>query len=188
MQRGRQRSPSRGSSRGGSQSPIYKKSRPVVLLANLTRNSSKDHVLEIMKFFGHVVDVEFEPLDLSEKVAPGRRNCIVEYRTNMDAETAVEKMDRGVIDGVTVRVESLNRIQLADKHTEWKLAQEKRPASSQRATSPYQSSQSRLDQRRRSRSPSRSDQREKRSRSRDRSRRSRSRERRSMRRSDRSRY
>lgn len=66
-------------------------------IGRLTRNITKDHVIEIFSTYGTIKTVEF----LLDRVHPpaGRGFAYVEYNNPEDAENAMKHMDGGQIDG-----------------------------------------------------------------------------------------
>lgn len=66
-------------------------------VGRLTRNVSKDHVIEIFSVYGEVKNVEF-PID---RMHPpnGRGFAYVEYVNADDCENAMKHMDGGQVDG-----------------------------------------------------------------------------------------
>lgn len=69
-------------------------------IGRLTRNVTKDHVVEIFSCYGEIKSVEF-PNDRLHHYN-GRGFCYVEYLNPDDAENAMKHMDGGQIDGQEV--------------------------------------------------------------------------------------
>jgi RNA-binding protein with serine-rich domain 1 len=66
-------------------------------IGRLTRNVTKDHVIEIFSTYGEIKNVEY-PVDRFHP-QNGRGFCYVEYVNPDDAENAMKHMDGGQIDG-----------------------------------------------------------------------------------------
>lgn len=66
-------------------------------IGRLTRNVTKDHVMEIFSVYGEIKNVEY-PTDRFHPYN-GRGFCYVEYANPDDAENAMKHMDGGQIDG-----------------------------------------------------------------------------------------
>lgn len=94
----------RGRSRDGTprQTEAGKKRREAtpralrIHIGRLTRNVTKEHIVEIFSCFGDVKNVEF-PIDRLNCV--GRGHCYVDYGDPDHAELAMKNMDGGQIDG-----------------------------------------------------------------------------------------
>lgn len=71
--------------------------RPLrIHIGRLTRNVTREHVVEIFSYFGEIKSVDF-PMDRINRV--GRGHCYVDYTNPDHAELAMKNMDGGQIDG-----------------------------------------------------------------------------------------
>lgn len=71
-----------------------------LVVGNLTRNVTEDHIREIFSTYGAVRFVELA-MDLRVNLPRGYAH--VEYESREDAEKAIEHMNGGQIDGNTLR-------------------------------------------------------------------------------------
>ncbi len=69
-------------------------------VGNLTRNVTEDHVREIFGTYGEIRVVE---LAIDRAVNLPRGYAHVEYVNRADAETAIDHMNNGQIDGASIR-------------------------------------------------------------------------------------
>lgn len=69
-------------------------------IGRLTRNVTKDHIMEIFGVYGEIRNVEY-PMDRMHP-ATGKGFCYIEYINAEDAENAMKHMDGGQIDGQEV--------------------------------------------------------------------------------------
>lgn len=84
-------------------SPTPKPTR--IHVGRLTRNITKDHVIEIFSNYGEIKVVDFP----TDRFHPqnGRGFCYIEYLNSEDAENAMKHMDGGQVDGTEVAVSLL---------------------------------------------------------------------------------
>ncbi|KAE9552154.1 hypothetical protein FO519_004629 [Halicephalobus sp. NKZ332] len=71
-----------------------------VSVRNISRNVSREHLLEIFGLYGPVKDVRF-PTNSRHPCFP-RGDAVIEYENHDDAEKALRHMDGGQIDGLIV--------------------------------------------------------------------------------------
>lgn len=95
--RQRSRSPHRPSRR----SPSPKPSKLVV--NGLTKNVTKDHVMEIFSHYGDIKSVDFP----NERHTPQRIVAYVEYGDHAEAEKAQKFMDGGQVDGQVIGIRTV---------------------------------------------------------------------------------
>lgn len=76
-------------------------------VSRLTRNVTKDHVMEIFSNYGEIKTVDF-PVGRYHNTL-GRGYCYVEFMLSDHAENAMKHMDGGYIDGAEVAVAPVNK-------------------------------------------------------------------------------
>uniref|UniRef100_A0AC34QZ51 RRM domain-containing protein n=2 Tax=Panagrolaimus sp. JU765 TaxID=591449 RepID=A0AC34QZ51_9BILA len=74
-----------------------------VAVTNLSRNVTREHVLEIFGIYGPIKDMRF-PMNSRHPYFP-RGDAVLEYEKREDAEKALKHMDGGQIDGMVVNCE-----------------------------------------------------------------------------------
>lgn len=113
-----------------SKSHSEKKEKPQVIVSpaiicirNISRNVTKNHLIEIFGNFGKIKKVDI-PID--EKTQKIKDYAYVEYETKNECDEALVYMNEGQIDGKILKIEYMN-VELANKAKEKKNRRSKTP-------------------------------------------------------------
>ncbi|EEB05864.1 RNA-binding protein [Schizosaccharomyces japonicus yFS275] len=79
-----------------SRSPSPRRYSSTILIENITRNVTKEHINEIFGAYGTIDDIDFP---LFRKSHEPKGYCYVTYAYADQAETAVDRMNSGMLDG-----------------------------------------------------------------------------------------